>query len=78
MSEPMTLYVKPGCPCCRAAVAYVEYEGIPARIIDVLDDLPRYREELTRLAGKAVVPVFIQGSNIRVGFKNLGAGCGGW
>ena len=74
----MMLYVKPGCPCCRAAVAYVEYEGVPTRIIDVLDDLPRYREELTRLAGKAVVPVFIQGSSVRVGFKNLSAGCGGW
>jgi len=76
--EPTTLYIKPGCPCCHAAQAFVEYEGIPARIINVLADLSRYRQELIHLAGKAVVPVFVQGSEVRIGFKNLSADCGGW
>jgi len=78
MTVPVTLYVKPGCPCCEAAVAYTEYEGMPTRIINVLDDLPRYRDELARLVGKVAVPVFVQGPQVRLGFKNLSAGCGGW
>jgi len=78
MSGPLTLYVKPGCPCCQGAVAYAEYEGASVHIIDVLDDLPRYRAELTRLVGKAAVPVFVQGRQVRLGFKNLSHRCGGW
>lgn len=78
MGDPLTLYVKPGCRCCEGAVAYVEYEGVPARVINVLDDLPRYRAELIRLSAKAAVPVFVQGQQVRLGFKNLSAGCGGW
>lgn len=78
MTEPVTLYVLPGCSCCQAATAYAEYEGMPVRIINVLDDVPGYREELNRLVGKAAVPVFVQGQQVRLGFKNLSAGCGGW
>ncbi|MGH2361916.1 MAG: glutaredoxin family protein [bacterium] len=74
----MIVYVKPGCACCQGAIAYAEYEGIPFRVINVLEDLPRYRGELVRLIGKAAVPVFVQGESVRLGFKNLSAGCGGW
>lgn len=78
MDDPITVYVKPGCPCCQGAIAYAEYEGLNARMINVLDDLPRYRTELIRLVGKAAVPVFVEGQQVRLGFKNLSAGCGGW
>lgn len=78
MSSAVTLYIKPGCRCCEAALAYAEYEGMDLRMINVLDDLPRYREELHRLVGKAAVPVFVRGGEARLGFKNLSASCGGW
>lgn len=78
MAETAVLYVKPGCPCCKGAIAYVKYEDLPVRIINVLDDLPRYRAELIRFTGKAAVPVLVQGEEVRLGFKNLSYGCGGW
>lgn len=59
-------------------MAYAEYERLPVRIVNVLEDLPRYRPELIRLVGKAAVPVFVLGDEVRLGFKNLSADCGGW
>jgi glutaredoxin len=78
MREYDRLYVMPGCRCCEGALAYAEYEGTDVQVINVFDDLPRYREELIRLVGKAAVPVFVLGTEVRLGFKNLSAGCGGW
>jgi glutaredoxin len=78
MAEEVTLYITPGCRCCEGALAYAEYEGMPVRVINVLEDLPRYRQELIRLTGKAAVPAFVRVEQIRLGFKNLSAGCGGW
>ncbi len=77
MVESVTLYIKADCLCCRGALAYATYEGLRVQMINVLDDLPRYREELVRLAGRGVVPVFVQAGQVRVGFKNLNAACGG-
>lgn len=78
MSEHGVLYILAECRCCQGAVAYAEYEGMDLRVVNVLDDLPRYREEIIRLVGKAAVPVFVRGDEVRLGFKNLSAGCGGW
>lgn len=78
MFERGALYILPECRCCQGAVAYAEYEGMDLRVVNVLDDLPRYREEIIRLVGKAAVPVFVRGEEVRLGFKNLSAGCGGW
>ncbi len=77
MSAQKALYILPGCRCCQGAVAYAEYEGMDLHVVNVLDDLPRYRGELIRLVGKAAAPVFVRGEEVRLGFKNL-RGCGGW
>jgi glutaredoxin len=55
-----TIYVKPDCPYCEAALRELEGRGEPFEVVDILVD-SRGRERLARLtADTMVVPVIIE------------------
>ena len=55
-----TIYVKPDCPYCAAAVQELQSRGEPFEVVDILAD-PLGRERLARLtADTMVVPVTVE------------------
>jgi len=64
----VTIYTKVGCPYCAAAKADLAERGVAYDEIDV-HATPGAREKLAELTGgQMVVPVLIEGGDIRVGF----------
>lgn len=49
------LYIKPGCPWCRDAIAWLDAKGISYQLIDVLSDQSAY-EEMIALSGQTKTP----------------------
>ena len=67
MSET-TVYTKPGCPYCAAAMADMRERGVPFRQIDAQND-PAARAEMRRLSGGLRVPTIVHpDGNVTVGF----------
>ncbi len=66
MSE-VIIYTKPGCPYCASAKEHYTKEGIPFKEIDVYD-VPGAKEKAIELAGKSIVPVIVDGDEVKVGF----------
>jgi glutaredoxin 3 len=66
MSE-VIIYTKPGCPYCDSAKEHYTKEGIPFKEIDVYD-VPGAKEKAIELAGKSIVPVIVEGDEVKVGF----------
>ena len=54
----LTLYIKPGCPWCRDAVAYLDAQGFTYHQIDVLSDADAYAE-MQRLSGQSLTPTLV-------------------
>ena len=53
--DETTIFTKPGCPYCAAAMADMTARGIAFRQVDALGDLAA-REEMRRLSGGLRVP----------------------
>lgn len=51
----MRVYIKPGCPWCVDAVAWLRREGYPFEEIDVISD-PEAFAEMRRLSGQSCAP----------------------
>jgi Glutaredoxin and related proteins len=49
------LYIKPACPWCREAVAFLDEHGIPYRRVDVGQDA-QARCDMERVSGQSKVP----------------------
>lgn len=67
-SEPeLKVYVKPGCPWCVEAVAYLRKDGFAFTEIDVITDPAAY-EEMRRISGQSCAPTLTYGELILADF----------
>ncbi len=63
----LKVYLKPGCPWCVDAVAYLEREGFAYEGIDVIADRARYAE-MQQLSGQTCAPTLTYGELILADF----------
>lgn len=49
------LFIKPGCPWCSEAIAWLDRRGVSYEILDVIAD-PEARAEMHRLTGQTKAP----------------------
>jgi monothiol glutaredoxin len=54
--EHIRLFVKPGCPWCRQARAWLDAQGIRYDVIDVTSNRAG-RQEMRELSGQTLAPV---------------------
>lgn len=55
MPQSIRLFVKPGCPWCRDAIAWLNAKGLQYETIDVLSD-PKGMDEMRALTGQTLAP----------------------
>lgn len=69
MSEEPTLrvYIKPGCPWCVDAIAYLKKDGFQFQEIDVYAD-PAMYQEMKDLSGQSSAPTLTYGELILADF----------
>ena len=65
--KEITIYTTPTCPFCKAAKEDLDGKGIKYKEIDVFKDAEEL-EKMLRISGKRLVPVIVDGENVRVGF----------
>ena len=69
--QETTIYTKPGCPYCAAAMDDFRTRNVRFRQVDVQDDLTA-REEMRRLSGGLRVPTIVHpDGKIAVGFDGF-------
>ncbi len=61
MSEPLKLFVKPGCPWCTLVEEWLDYRGYQYERIDVISDRSAY-DEMLRLSGQRRAPTLQAGN----------------
>ena len=59
-SPELKVYIKPGCPWCVDAVAYLKRKGIAFEEIDVISD-PEMYAEMRSLSGQSCAPTLTYG-----------------
>jgi glutaredoxin 3 len=63
-----TIYTKPGCPYCAAAMDDMKKRGVQFRQVDAKGDM-KAREEMRRLSGGLRVPTIVHpDGSVTVGF----------
>ena len=62
-----TLYVKEGCPYCRAAMDYLDGQKIAYYRVDVRGDKPKM-EKLKKLSGQTKTPTMEWGGKVLADF----------
>jgi glutaredoxin len=67
----VTIYTKPGCPYCAKAKEHYKSIGVDFAEINVYE-VPGAKDKAIKLAGKALVPVIVEGDKITVGFDGGG------
>lgn len=67
MSDPLRVYVKPGCPWCVDAEAWLKRAGYAYERIDVLAD-PAAFAEMKRLSGQSCAPTLTCGDRLLADF----------
>ena len=67
MSEILKVYVKPGCPWCIDAEAWLKREGYRYEPIDVYADPAAY-DEMRRLSGQSCAPPLTYGDLLLADF----------
>ena len=66
-----TIYTKPGCPYCAAAMEDFRSRGIPFTQVDVQHDLAA-REQMRKLSGGLHVPTIVHpDGEVAVGFDGF-------
>ena len=63
----LKVYLKPGCPWCIDAVAYLDREGFTYEGIDVIADREQYAE-MQRLSGQTCAPTLTYGELLLADF----------
>lgn len=63
----LTVYLKPGCPWCVDAVAYLDREGFEYEGIDVISN-PEKFAEMRELSGQSCAPTLIYGDLLLADF----------
>lgn len=67
MSE-VTIYTEPGCPFCLAAKNDMKARGVKYTERDVTTDAEALAEMVRLTGGERVVPVIVEGGQVRIGF----------
>jgi glutaredoxin len=65
--ETPTLYVKRGCPYCKAAMNYLEQEGIGYAQVEVRGD-PDAMKKLEEISGQTKTPTLVWHGDILANF----------
>ena len=63
----LKVYIKPGCPWCVEAVAWLKKEGYTFQTLDVIAD-PVLYEEMYRLSGQSKAPTLTYGDLLLADF----------
>ena len=63
----LKIYIKPGCPWCISAIAYLENEGYDFTKIDVINSDAAF-EEMRELSGQTLAPTMTYGSLLLADF----------
>ncbi len=63
----LKVYIKPGCPWCISAIAYLENEGYDFTKIDVINSDAAF-EEMRELSGQTLAPTMTYGSLLLADF----------
>lgn len=63
----VTIYIKEGCPFCKALKDDLGKRGIKYEEIDVVKN-PEYQEKVIKLAKRRAVPVMMEDGKVTVGF----------
>ena len=71
MDKKVTIYTKTGCPYCVAAKEDLKKRNVRFEEINVYEK-PEAKKKVVELAGRRLVPVIVDGGNIRVGFQGGG------
>ena len=64
----VTIYTKPGCPYCAAARDDLVARGVAYDEVDVTTSQAAMDKLATLTGGDLVVPVLVEGDDVRVGF----------
>lgn len=63
----VTIYIKEGCPFCKALKDHLNKKGIKYEEIDVGKN-PEYQDKVMKLAKRRAVPVIVEDGKVTVGF----------
>ncbi len=63
----VTIYVKEGCPFCKALKEDLDKKKIEYQEIDVVKN-PEFQDKLMKLANRRAVPVMVEDGKVTVGF----------
>ena len=63
----MNVYIKPGCPWCTEAVAYLNQKGYEFTTVDVISD-PEKFEEMRQISGQTLAPTMTVGDLLLADF----------
>lgn len=63
----VTIYIREGCPFCKALKEDLDKKGVKYKEIDVIKN-PEFQEELLNLAKRKAVPVMVKDGKVTVGF----------
>ncbi|MBP84542.1 MAG: NrdH-redoxin [Verrucomicrobiales bacterium] len=63
----LIVYIKPGCPWCVDAVAYLRKEGFPFEEVDVISDPEQYRY-MQKISGQTCAPTLTCGDLLLADF----------
>jgi monothiol glutaredoxin len=63
----VTIYVKEGCPFCKALKEDLDKKKIKYEEIDVVKN-PEFQDKLMKLANRRAVPVMVEDGKVTVGF----------
>jgi glutaredoxin 3 len=61
--EPLTLYIKSGCPWCEEAIEFLESHRYKFNPIDVSSD-PAAMEEMIEISGQHSAPTLVVGEKV--------------
>lgn len=67
MAELVTVFIRPGDPTCERALAYLRSREVEHQVIDISTD-PQAAQLLASRVGQVVVPTFVVGDKLLVGF----------
>ncbi len=67
VGKEIIIYITPTCPFCKAAKEDLDRKGLKYKEIDVSKDAEGL-EKMARISGKRLVPVMVDGENVKVGF----------
>lgn len=68
MSKRPILYIKPGCPWCREAVAYLQHNGVDYDVRDVTRSTADY-QRMIAVSGQTLTPTLEYGEFVVADFS---------